>query len=202
MYKARLVSMGTLVGLLGVQAAFAASPEPKLSFGAAYGMLLESETTGASASILKAVRFMKKQAATATPETKKGLIASITELQKLASLVAKGALVSAGKLSGPFARAHVALVKHYVAAGKAAWGKKDVKATGKAISAAVQDISGATKWSRYKLDSAAKSSLRKAKTLGKSLESGKKASAADVTKTLTTLGELAGKLAKKAAVMK
>jgi len=201
-YKARVISVGTIVGLFCVQAAFAASTEPKMSFGAAYGMLLESETTGASSSILKAVRFLKKQTATATPETKKGLVASITELQKLASLVAKGAIASASKLSGPFARTHVALVKYYVAAGKAAWGKKDGKATGKAISAAVQNVSGATKWSRYKLDSAAKSSLRKAKTLGKSLESGKTVSSAEVTKTLASLNTLAGKLAKKAAVIK
>lgn len=202
MYRVRLVLLGTLTSVVFARAALAASTEPKMSFGAAHGLLLESETAGASAAILKAVKFIKKEAATAAADAKKGLTTAAAELEKVASEVAKGSVTSANKLAAPFARTHAALAKHYLAKAKAAWAKKDGKGTGSALTSAVGEVECAAKWASYKLDATAKAGVSKAKEVGKKLEQGQTVPAADVTKALGAVGAEADKLAKKAAVMK
>jgi hypothetical protein len=88
-------------------------PEPERDFQAARQSLLRKDAKAAAAEIREGAAFLAGEAGRATGKGKQALMASVHELERLASEVEKGSVRSAKELEGAFARAHHALAQRH-----------------------------------------------------------------------------------------
>jgi hypothetical protein len=98
--------------------------EPERYMQAAHESFLKKDVKATAAELRKAAAFVKLEAARAADDSKTGLVASATELEKLASDVEKGAVTSVEKLDSTFARAAHALANHHHKKAEEFWAKK------------------------------------------------------------------------------
>jgi hypothetical protein len=79
---------------------------------------------------MKAAAFVKLEAARAAGEAKRSLVASATELEKLAGDVEKGAVTSVEKLDSTFAHTAHALATHHHKKAEESWARRNLSRPG------------------------------------------------------------------------
>ncbi len=127
---------------------------PGESFHKARESFLKKDFKTSAAEIRKSAAFLKLQAARAAGEGKKGLMASIDELEKLAKDVESGTVTSATMLDQAFAQAHHALAQHHYLKAIEYKAKGDSVMFGHALKAAVIHLEHGFAWAGQKLESA------------------------------------------------
>jgi hypothetical protein len=170
--------------------------EPESQFQNAHENFLKKDFKGAAAEIRKATAFLKLEAARATGEGKKGITASVDELEKLASDVEKGTVKSAEDMDKAFARAHHALAVHHHMQASEAWAKKETSETGHALKAAASHLEKASAWGGHKIEAAVAKVIETGRDVGEKLIQGGRWTADEVGKALKDLGEKIGGQAK------
>ncbi len=127
---------------------------PGEHFHKARQSFLKKDFKASAEEIRKGEAFLRLQAAAATEEGKKGLIASIAEIEKLANDVEKGSVTSAKTLDDTFARAHHALAKHHYLKAIEYKAKNDTRRTGHALKAAAIHLEHGFAWAGHDLEAA------------------------------------------------
>jgi hypothetical protein len=146
--------------------------EPEFHFQKAHEFFLKKDFKAAASEIRKGAAFLKLEAGRSTAEGRKTLMASASELGKLANDVEKGIVTSEGELKDAFTRADFALANHHNMTASEYWAKKDAKKTGYALKAAAQALEQAAEWSDHKLETTATDIIKVAREgAGKLIES-------------------------------
>ena len=128
---------------------FALANEPAHHFHRAYEGYVNEEFSASANEIRTAAAFLKLETGRATKETKKALVASAGELDRLADDVENGKVTSVTDIEQAFGRAHYALARHHYMKAKEAWEKKQPETAGKALRAASSHLERAMVWDEY-----------------------------------------------------
>jgi hypothetical protein len=115
---------------------------------------LKKDYRAAAEEIRKGAAFLKLQATRAASEGKKGLMASIDELEKLAKDVEQGTVTSATTLNHAFARAHHSLAQHHYLKAMEYKAKGAGSKVGHALKAAATHLEHGFAWPGHKLEAA------------------------------------------------
>jgi len=157
---------------------------------------LKKDTKAAAEEIRKGAAFLRLQAARATTEGKKGLVASVAELEKLANDVEKGTVTSAKTLDRTFARAHHALAKHHHLKAIEYKAKNDVRRTGHELKAAMVHLEHGFAWSGHELEAVSVKAIKDVGLLAGKLVEGTGWVAEEVGKAIEKIGQEIDKLGK------
>jgi len=169
---------------------------PGEHFHKARQSFLKKDFKSAAEDIRKGAAFLRLQAARATSEGKKGLIASIAELEKLANDVEKGTVTSAKTLDRAFARAHHKLAQHHYLKALDYKAKKDTKKLGHSLKAAAVHLENGFAWAGHELEAGTVKVVRTALDLGGKLIEGTGWITEEVGKAVDYIGEEIMKLGK------
>jgi hypothetical protein len=126
--------------------------EPQHHYMNAFENFLKRDWEGASFEIRKGAAFIKMEAARATADAKKRLMASAQMLEKLAGDIKKGVVRSAKDLQDVFAKAEYTVAKHHHLKAAEAWGEKRIKKTGQELNAALISLENGFTWAGKKLE--------------------------------------------------
>jgi hypothetical protein len=150
---------------------------------------LKKEMKVAASEIRKSGVFLKVEAAQATAESKKALLASAHELEKLASDVKAGAVKSAKDLDDAFVGVHLALARHHHEKAQAAQAKNEHKTIGHYLRAAAAHLEQALAWAGHKSEAAVISVIDGARVVGGKLIKGAGWTVDEVGKAIDALGK-------------
>ena len=157
---------------------------------------LKKDLKGAASEIRKGASFLRLQAARATAEGKKGLIASIAELERLANDVEKGTVTSAKTLDRTFAKSHHALAKHHYLKALEYRTKKDTKRLGHSLRAAAVHLEHGFAWAGHELEAVSVRAIKDVGLLAGKLVEGTGWVAEEVGKAIDKIGQEIVKLGK------
>jgi len=169
---------------------------PGEHFHKAKQSFLKKDFKASADEIRKGAAFLRLQAARATEEGKKGLIVSISELEKLANDIEKGTVTSAETLDRAFARAHHKLAQHHYLKALDYKAKKDTMRLGHALKAAAVHLEHGFAWSGHELEAATVKIVRTALDLSGKLIEGTGLITEEVGKAIDYIGEEIKKLGK------
>lgn len=169
---------------------------PSEHFHKAKQDFIKKDFKAAADEIRKGQAFIRLRAARATEEGKKGLIASVAELEKLANDVEKGTVTSAKTLDDTFARAHQALAKHHYLKAMEYKAKNDVRRTGHALKAAAIHLEHGFTWAGRELEAGTVKVIKDTGLLAGKLVEGTGWVAEEVGKVIEKIGLEVDKLGK------
>jgi hypothetical protein len=169
---------------------------PGEHFHKARQSFLKKDFKAAAEDIRKGAAFLRLQAARATNEGKKGLMASVAELEKLANDVEKGTVTSAKTLDRAFARAHHKLAQHHYLKALDYKAKKDTKRLGHSLKAAAVHLEHGFAWAGHELEAGTVKVVRTALDLGGKLIEGTGWITEEVGKAIEYIGQEIKKLGK------
>ena len=171
--------------------------EPQYHFERAKKHFLQGDKESAVKEIQKATAFLKLQEGRATAEGKKTLVISIAELKRLSENIEKGVAVSDEDLDKAFARAHLALTKHYLSKTMEQNAKEDAKKAGYDLKAAADNLEYAVKWTGDKVDEGLETGVREARILSGKMIKGTGWVAEKVSNAMEYIASESEKLSKK-----
>ena len=166
-------------------------------FQKAHEFFLKKDMKATVSEIQKAVELMKLEEEKATEEGKKGLKASVNELEKLVKDVETGAEISEKKMKDIFAKAEHSLANHHYLKASEQWTKKETKETGQALKDAVFHLEQAVKWAGHTLEAGAAEGIESARIIAGKLKAEEKLGAEEVNKAIKNLGAEVSKLGEK-----
>jgi hypothetical protein len=169
---------------------------PGEHFHKARQSFLKKDYKAAAEEIRKGEAFLRLQSARATVEGKKGLDASVEELEKLANDVEKGTVTSAKTLDNTFARAHHALAKHHYLKAIEYRAKNDTRRTGHALKAAAIHLEHGFAWAGHELEAGTVRVIKDTGLLAGKLVEGTGWVAEEVGKAIDKIGQEIDKLGK------
>ncbi|MBL7188989.1 MAG: hypothetical protein ISS70_21895 [Phycisphaerae bacterium] len=169
---------------------------PGEHFHKARESFLKKDLKGAASEIRKGEAFLRLQAARATAEGKKGLIASVAELEKLANDVEKGTVTSAKRLDRTFAKSHHALARHHYLKAMEYRTKKDTKRLGQSLRAAAVHLEHGFAWAGHELEAVSVRAIKDVGLLAGKLVEGTGWVAEEVGKAIEKIGQEVDKLGK------
>jgi hypothetical protein len=178
-----------------VQAPEAKGPDEH--FQKAHELFLKKDMKAAASEIQKAAELMRQEAEKATEEGKKGLMASVNELEKLAKDIETGAVIPEKKMKDVFAKAEHALANYNYMKASEQWTKKEAKETGNALKNATLHLENAAKWSGQTLETGVADVIEGVRIIAGKLKEEAKLGAEEVDKAIKDLGAEILKLGKK-----
>jgi len=170
--------------------------EPESQFQKAHESFLKKDFKTAASEIRKGAALLETEAAHATEDGKKVLMASVHELEKLADDVEKGTVTSAKDLKDAFARAYQSLANNYYLKASEDWAKKEAKDTGQALKSAAAYLEQAVTWSGHKMEAGAAEVIKGAHVVAGKLIKGAGWGAEEVSKGVKDIGREIAKLGK------
>lgn len=172
----------------------ASTDVPGQHFQKAHEDFVKRDTKAAASEIRKGASFLTTEAEHGTGETKKALMVSARELERLADDVEKGTVTSAKKLDETFARADHALARHHLAKATNAWAKRENAKTGEALRSAGVYLEHGLEWTGGKVESGTKDVIHHSRVLAGKLIEGTGWVPAEVGKGLESVGNEIEKL--------
>jgi hypothetical protein len=169
---------------------------PGEHFHKARQSFLTKDYKAAAEEIRRGEAFLRLQAARATTEGRKGLIASVAELERLANNVEKGTVTSAKTLDRAFAKAHHALAKHHYLKAIEYKAKNDVRRTGHSLKAAAVHLEHGFAWAGHELEAVSVRAIKDVGLLAGKLLEGTGWVAEEVGKAIEKIGQEIDKLGK------
>jgi hypothetical protein len=169
---------------------------PGEHFHKARQSFLKKDFKAAAEDIRKGAAFLRLQAARATTEGKKGLMASVAELEKLANDVEKGTVTSAKTLDRAFASAHHKLAQHHYLKALDYKAKKDTKRLGHSLKAAAVHLEHGFAWAGHELEAVSVRAIKDVGLLAGKLVEGTGWVAEEVGKAVEKIGQEIEKLGK------
>jgi len=134
-----------------------------------------------------------------TSTARQDLANAATELDALAGEVRSGGITSTALLDERLAGVHAALAKAHAASSREAWGRRDLAAAGRQITAAADELEIGLTRLGHGVDAGAASVIRDARDLGGRLARGAEATPSDVERVFKGLGDEIEKLHRAAA---
>jgi hypothetical protein len=160
--------------------------QPEHHFHMASKYFARGDRTHAAAEIRAGAALVKLEAGRHNATNKAGLEAAAKHLDDVAAGVATGTIKSSKELNDAFARADLALARHYhqMAEASAAQNEHEKK-TGYWLEGAADSVDDAAEWSGRKLAAGGKATVNGARSLGAKLEGGAKWSADEIKKSVS-----------------
>jgi hypothetical protein len=162
--------------------------QPEHHFHMATRYFAHGDRTHAAAEIRAGAALVKLEAGRHDATNKMGLEDAAKHLDDLAAGVANGSVKSPKKLHDAFARADLALARHYHEMAEASTAQNESEKTGYWLEGAADSVDDAAQWSGHKLAAGRKATVNGARSLGASLASGAKWTADEVKKSVSDLG--------------
>jgi len=161
--------------------------------------LAENDREDAAEELRDAAGKLRRYSQDAAADVRQDLANAASELDALAGEVRSGAITSTAMLDERLAGVHAVLAKAHAASSREAWGRRDVAAAGRQITAAADELEiGLTRLGRG-VDAGAASVIRDARDLGGRLARGAEATPSDVERVFKGLGDEIEKLHRAAA---
>jgi len=162
--------------------------QPEHHFHMASNYFARGDRTHAAAEIRAGAALLKLEAGRHGATNKTGLEDAAKNLDDLAAEVAKGTVKSPNKLHDAFARADLALARHYHEMAEASRAQDEHEKTGHWLEGAADSVDDAAEWSGHKLAAGGRATVNGARSLGAKLEGGAKWTADEVKKSVSDLG--------------
>jgi hypothetical protein len=162
--------------------------QPERHFQMASRDFARGDRTRAAAEIRVGAALLKLEAGRHDATNKIGLEDAATHLDDLAAGVAERTVKSPKELNDAFARADLALARHYNEMAKASTAQNEHGKTGYWLEGAADSVEDAAEWSGQKLAAGGRSTVNNARSLGAKLEGGAKWTADEVGKGVSDLG--------------
>ncbi len=162
--------------------------QPEHHFHMASRYFARGDRTHAAAEIRVGAALLKLEAGRHDATNKTGLEDAAKHLDDLAAGVAKGTVKSPKELNAAFARADLALARHYHEMAKASAERNEHENTGYWLEGAADSVDDAAEWSGHKLAASGTATVKGARSLGTQLEGGAKWTADEVKKSVSDLG--------------
>jgi hypothetical protein len=162
--------------------------QPEHHFHMASKYFAQGDRTQAAAQIRIGAALLKLEAGRHDATNKIGLEDAAKQLDDLAARIAKGVVTHPKDLSDAFARADLALARHYNEMAKASTAQNEHDKTGYWFRGAADSVEDAAGWSGHKLVAGGRSTVNNARSLGAKLEGGATWSADEVAKCVSDLG--------------
>jgi len=170
--------------------------QPQHHFKRSVEDFVKKDMKASAAEIRKGAAFLKLEASRASADGKRGLMASVHELDKLACDVEKGSVNDVKKLDQAFARACHGLAKHHYLKASEAWVKKEIQKAGHDLEAAAIHLEHGLSWAGHEMEAGIVGLISKARLVGGKLIEGAGWVADDVGKAIKAIGEEIEKLGK------
>lgn len=161
--------------------------------------LAENDREDAAEELRDAAGKLRRYAQSAAPDVRQDLANAATELDALAGEVRSGGITSTAMLDERLAGVHAALAKAHAASSREAWGRRDLAAAGRQITAAADELEIGLTRLGHGVDAGAASVIRDARDLGGRLARGAEATPSDVERVFKGLGDEIEKLHRAAA---
>ncbi len=162
--------------------------QPGRDFHRAKADFTKGDDRGAARQIRIAAAIMKLEAGRHNAANKQGLLTQANALDTLADKVEKKQVSSVNDLDRAFAKADLALARHYHLMAKAAMAAGNHRSTGTWLEAAAGSISDAADWSGRKLAAGESATLKGVHDLGSKMASGATWSGDQVKNGVSYLG--------------
>ena len=162
--------------------------QPEHHFHMASRYFAHGDRTHAAAEIRAGAALIKLEAGRHDATNKTGLEDAAKHLDELAAGVANGSVKSPKKLHDAFARADLALARHYHEMAEASAAHNEHEKTGYWLKGAADSVDDAAQWSGHKLAAGGRATVSGARSLGVKLEGGAKWTAEEVKKYVSDLG--------------
>ena len=156
--------------------------EPEHHFHMASRYFAHGDRTHAAVEIRAGAALVKLEAGRHDATNKAGLEDAAKHLDDLAAGVANGAVKSPKELNDAFARADLALARHYRQMAEASAARNEHEKTGYWLEGAADSVDDAAEWSGHKLAAGGRATVNGARSLGAKLEGGAKWTADEVKK--------------------
>lgn len=179
------------------QVAQTQTEEPRADFQKAHESFLEKKFDASATEIRKGAEFLRKESESADIKGKKLLAASVTELNKLADSVEKGAVKSDRKLKDAFSRAEHAVANDQYIKATDSWVKKETKKTGQALNSAAVHMEQAADWSGKKLKAGSSKAIKEGREVSGKLVEGAGYVPEKVGNALKRMGDAISRFGKK-----
>ena len=147
--------------------------------------------------IQKGAASMKREAASATVEGKKLLVASAQELEKLASGMQRRPGTSGKTLDKAFARAHHALALHYYQRATESWAGKESQKAGEDLKTATNHLEQGLVWVGHEPEAGGAAVIKSTRLLAEKLIKGASWKPAEMETRLKAAGKEIDKLGRK-----
>nr|PZN90904.1 MAG: hypothetical protein DIU52_05440 [bacterium] len=161
--------------------------------------LAENDREDAAEELRDAAGKLRRYAQSAATDVRQDLANAATELDALAGEVRSGGITSTAMLDERLAGVHAALAKAHAASSREAWGRRDLAAAGRQITAAADELEIGLTRLGHGVDAGAASVIRDARDLGGRLARGAEATPSDVERVFKGLGDEIEKLHRAAA---
>ena len=161
--------------------------------------LAENDREDAAEELRDAAGKLRRYAQSAATDVRQDLANAATELDALAGEVRSGGITSTALLDERLAGVHAALAKAHAASSREAWGRRDLAAAGRQITAAADELEIGLTRLGHGVDAGAASVIRDARDLGGRLARGAEATPSDVERVFKGLGDEIEKLHRAAA---
>ena len=162
--------------------------EPEHHFHMASSYFARGDRIRAATDIRAGAALVKLEAARHDATNRAGLEDAAKQLDDLAAGVATGAVKSPKELNDVFARADLALARHYHEMAEASMAQDGHDKIGYWIEGTANSLDDGAEWSGHKLAAGGKASVSDAQSLGVKLEGGAKWTADEVRKSVSDLG--------------
>jgi len=162
--------------------------QPEHHFHMASRYFAHGERIHAAAEIRDGAALVKLEAGHHDATNRTGLEDAAKHLIELAAGVANGTVKSPRELSDAFARADLALARHYQEMAEGSLAQNDHEKTGNWLQGAADSVDDAAEWSGHQLAAGGRATVNGARALGAKLESGAKWTADEVKKYVSDLG--------------
>jgi hypothetical protein len=162
--------------------------QPEHHFHMASRYFARGDRTHAAAEIRAGAALLTLEAGRHDAANKAGLEDAAKHLDDVAEGVATGTVKSPKELNDAFARADLALARHYHQMAEASAAQNEHEKTGYWLEGAADSVDDAAEWSGRKLAAGGRATVNGARSLGAKLEGGAKWTADEVKKSVSDLG--------------
>jgi len=162
--------------------------QPEQHFKMASRYFAKGDRNQAAAQIRVGAAMVKLEAGRHDATNKTGLDDAAKHLDDVAAGVSSGSVKSAKDLNDAFARADMALARHYHEMAKESEAQNEHGSTGYWLQGTADSLEDSAHWSGRKLAEAGNASVNGARSLGLKLESGTQWTADEVKKSVSDLG--------------
>jgi hypothetical protein len=176
--------------------------EARKSFRAAVADFLNRRMRAAAEEIRKGAACMKLEAARASGDSRKALMDSAQELEKLANDVQKAAVADLKELQNAFARAEYALARHHYLKAVELRAKGDAQKTGRELQSAADYVDSGQVWLNQKMHEGVADAVNDTRLVAAKMVYGAGATADEVGKAFDGLGKELDKFSSSVAALK
>lgn len=162
--------------------------EPQRHFGSAVEAYAKKDYKAAATEIRKATGYLRLESARVTGAAKQALDSSVTDLDKLAAAVEKGAVKDEKVMDKTFANANHALAMAHRTKAAESWARKEYSQAGYELKAAGRGLESAAGWIGAEAKKGTSTVVADTRALGDKLTSGMTWTRDEVVKGFEALG--------------